>query len=102
MFGFGAFGAVFAVFLGVFVVLFVLVVAFMVTSATRGRRVLKQAGLDPLAAEAQLAARAAGSQLLAPQRSLEERLRELDDLRSRGVITDAEHATARATALAGG
>lgn len=85
-----------------FVVIFVTVVVVMVTSVSRSRRALRDGGLDPLAAEAQLAARAANSQLLAPRRPLEERLRELDDLHTRGVISTEEHAAARAAALADG
>jgi hypothetical protein len=86
----------------VFVVMFIGIVFFMVMSAARSKKALEDGGLDPLAAEAQLAARAANSQLLAPRRSLEDRLTELDDLRSRGVISEEEHATARAKALADG
>ena len=86
----------------IFVIMFVGIVLFMALAAARSKRALEDGGLDPLAAEAQLAARAANSQLLAPRRSLEERLAELDDLRSRGVISADEHATARAKALADG
>jgi hypothetical protein len=85
-----------------FVFMFVGIVLFMALAAARSKRALESGGLDPLAAEAQLAARAANSGLLAPRRSLEDRLAELDDLRSRGVISEEEHATARATALAEG
>ena len=67
----------------VFGVFFVGVVAFIVVTAVRSRRVLRDAGLDPAAAHAQLAVR----------------LAELDDLHRRGVITAVEHATARTTAL---
>ncbi len=95
-------GILVAVFFALFAVMFVGIVIFMVVAATRSKRALEAGGLDPFAAEAQLAARAAGSELLAPRRSLEDRLRELDDLRSRGVISDEEHATARARALADG
>ena len=95
-------GVLIVVFFVLFVFLFVGVVFFMVMTAARSKRALEEGGLDPLAAEAQLAARAANSQLLAPRRSLEDRLRELDDLRSRGVISDEEHASARAKALADG
>ncbi len=91
-----------AVFFGLFAVMFVGVVIFIAVSAARSKRALEASGLDPLAADAQLAARAADSQLLAPRRPLEERLRELDDLRSRGVISEDEHATARARALTDG
>ena len=97
-----AVGILVAVFFALFAVMFVSIVIFMVVAATRNKRALEAGGLDPLAAESQLAARAANSQLLAPRRSLEERLRELDDLRSRGVISDDEHAAARAKALSDG
>jgi hypothetical protein len=85
-----------------FVVMFIGVVFFIVMSAARSKKALEDGGLDPLAAEAQLAARAAHSQLLAPTRSIEDRLRELDDLHSRGVISDDEHAAARAKTLTDG
>jgi type II secretory pathway pseudopilin PulG len=84
------------------VVMFVAVVLVIAVSASRSRRVLKDAGLDPMAAEAQLAAQASQSGLLAPSRTLEERLRELDDLHDRGVISDEERATTRARLLADG
>ena len=89
------------VFLALFAVLFCTVVVFIITSTVRNARVLRKAGLDPLTAQSQLAARAGRSQLLSPHRSLEERLAELDDLRERGVITAEEHAAARARALGG-
>jgi hypothetical protein len=85
-----------------FVIMFVSVVIVMTLAAGRSKKALEGAGLDPLAAEAQPAARAASSQLLAPTRTIEERLRELDDLHARGLISDDEHATARAKALTDG
>ncbi|HVQ87533.1 MAG TPA: SHOCT domain-containing protein [Actinomycetes bacterium] len=88
------------VFVAVFAVLFVAVVVFIVVSATRSRAALKAGGLDPLAAEAQLAVQAAHSGLLAPAQSLEQRLAELDDLQARGVITADEQQAARAQLLA--
>lgn len=99
---FGGVEVLLVAFFVLFVLMFVGVVFFMVIAATRSKRALEAGGLDPLAAQAQLAARAANSDLLAPRRPLEERLRELDDLRSRGVISEDEHATARARALAEG
>ena len=99
---FGVVELLIVVFFVVFVFMFIGIVFFMALSAARSKRALEAGGLDPLAAEAQLAARAANSQLLAPRRSLEDRLAELDDLRSRGVISEVEHATARAKALADG
>jgi cytochrome c-type biogenesis protein CcmH/NrfG len=64
------------------VVMFVSVVLVIAVSASRSRRVVKDAGLEPS--------------------TLEERLRELDDLHGRGVITDEERATTRARLLAEG
>ena len=71
-------------------------------TALRNRRVLKDAGLDPLTAQAQLAVRFAQSGMLAPSvptQTLEQRLSELSDLHTRGVISDEELAAARAKAL---
>jgi hypothetical protein len=98
--GFGDFPPFFLIAFGV-VALFVLtVVVIVVVSAVRSRRVLRESGLDPLAAPAQIAARLAHGLLGAQQKSLEQRLAELDDLHRRGVITTAEHDAARTAALA--
>jgi hypothetical protein len=75
--------------------------AFVVTSLVRSRRVLRDSGLDPLAAPAQIAVRLARGPLATSTKSLEERLAELDDLRRRGLITEAEHHAARSAALNG-
>jgi cytochrome c-type biogenesis protein CcmH/NrfG len=77
------------------------VLVLVVTSAVRSRKVLRDSGLDPLAAPAQIAARLAPRPTGHPDKVLEQRLAELDDLHRRGVITDAEHKGARATALRG-
>jgi hypothetical protein len=97
--GFGDFPTFFVVAFCV-VLLFILVVAgLVVASLVRSRRVLRESGIDPLAAPAELAARFARGPLAAPARSLDERLAELDDLHRRGVITGAEHESARRAAL---
>lgn len=90
------------VFIAVVMVLFVLVVLFIVISSVKNWRALKKAGVDPLAAHGQLAGQLANSELLAGKQSTEDRLRELDDLRARGVISDEEHRAARAAALTEG
>ena len=72
----------------------------MVISFARSRRVLRDSGLDPLTARAQIAARVARGPLAAPAQSLEQRLSELDDLHRRGMITEAEYSAARTAALA--
>jgi hypothetical protein len=82
-------------------VIFVAIVVLGVTIALRSRRVLRDSGLDPLAAGAQMVARISRGPLATPAQSLEHRLSELDDLRRRGVITDAEHEAARTSALEG-
>ena len=93
----GAFDGFFAV---VFP-LFLLVLGLIVRSALRSRKVLRDAGMDPIAAHAELTARLARGPLATPAPSLEQRLAELDDLRRRGLITPEEHAAARAAALTG-
>ncbi len=80
-------------------VIFVAIVVLGVTIALRSRRVLRDSGLDPLAAGAQIAARISRGPLATPVQSMEQRLSELDDLHRRGLITDAEHDAARRTAL---
>jgi hypothetical protein len=85
----------------IFGVFFVIAVAFGVTTAVRSRKVLRDNGLDPLAAQAQLAVRLAQGPMGTPATSLEQRLTELDDLHRRGLITDDEHGAARRAALGG-
>jgi hypothetical protein len=86
----------------VFAVFFVTVLVFAVTGIARSRKVLRQNGLDPLAAQAQIAVRLAQGPLGTRAPGLEQRLAELDDLHRRGVITTAEHEAARRTALGAG
>ena len=99
--GFGDVALVFEIGLGVFVLLFLAVVTLMVVSFTKSRRVLRESGLDPLTARAQIAARVARGPLAAPAQSLAQRLSELDDLHARGMITEAEYSAARTAALEG-
>ena len=83
----------------VFAVLFLAVVVFIVRATMRNRAVLRANGLDPMAAQAQLAVRLAQGPLGTPATSLEQRLGELDDLHRRGLISGEEHAAARRAAL---
>ncbi|MDT0278265.1 hypothetical protein [Blastococcus goldschmidtiae] len=96
---FGEFPSVFLGFFGLVAAFIVVVVVMIVVSLARSRRVLRDSGLDPLAAPAEVAVRLARGPLAAPVRSLEQRLAELDDLHRRGVITDAEHDAGRRAAL---
>jgi hypothetical protein len=56
----------------------------------------RRAGLDPFAGDIQLMGAAKDSQLLAPERSVEERLAEVDGLLAAGTISQDEHDAARA------
>jgi hypothetical protein len=87
------------VLLELFLVLFVGVVTVIVLSIVRRRRAAEAAGLDPFAADIQMAARVSHSQVFDPKVSVERGLAELDDLRQRGVITSQEHRAARDSAL---
>ncbi|GGK98952.1 cytochrome c-type biogenesis protein CcmH/NrfG [Curtobacterium luteum] len=95
--GFGAFGVVFGV---VAVVIGLGFVAMIVTVAVRSARMAKR-GQNPFTLQEDLAYQAMQSRTLAPDKSLEQRLAELDDLHARGVISDEEHRLARAEALRG-
>jgi hypothetical protein len=87
---------VMAVLFAVFGVLFVSAVAFIIYTAVRRARAARSAGLDPFAGDIQLMGAAKQSQMLAPERSLEERLAEVDALLASGTITQDEHDAARA------
>ena len=59
------------------------------------------AGVNPLTMETEAMTTLIKSKALAPEKSLEARLKEVDDLLARGVISKAEHTTARAEVLKG-
>jgi hypothetical protein len=77
-------------------VLFVGVVVLIIVSARKRYRAAKDAGLDPWAGDIQMMQAAKESQLLAPARSVEDRLAEVDQLRREGKISAEEHSDARA------
>ena len=90
----------------VFAVVFAAVALFILTmfvlvgiSAVRNARALRRAGVDPLAVESTVLLRLMRQQ--PGGRTMEQRLAELDDLHRRRVITDAEHASARARLITG-
>ncbi|PZF55564.1 hypothetical protein DEJ23_11685 [Curtobacterium sp. MCSS17_008] len=74
------------------------IVAIVVVTVLRARRMAAR-GQNPWTMQEDLAYRAMQSQGLAPTKTLEQRLAELDDLHRRGVISDDEHRGARAEAL---
>jgi hypothetical protein len=96
---FGEVPTYFTIGVALFAVFFVLVLVLIIRGTVRNRRVLRQHGLDPLTAQAELAVRFAQGPLGAPVKSLEHRLVELDDLHRRGLISSEEHAAARRAAL---
>lgn len=73
-------------------------VAIVVTIIVRSARMTKR-GQNPFTVQEDLAYQAMQSRTLAPEKSLEQRLAELDDLHARGVISDDEHRAARSEAL---
>lgn len=91
LFGF-AFGLIVVMMIGTF--------AFQAFVFLRNHRAARESGHDIFTLPTDLATSALNSELLAGERSIEQRLAELDDLRSRGGISDEEHAAARAAVLA--
>jgi len=99
----------------VFGILFVGVIVAMVALSVHRYRKAKSQGIDLLTVDQDLAARLMQSEMLRPAdgtagaaaggaaggaaKSVEERLRELDDLHERGVISAEERAEARAKIL---
>jgi len=82
------------------VIIVVGIVTMVVLAVYRGTRMANR-GQNPLTLTEDLAFQATQSATLAPVKSLEQRLAELDDLHARGVISDDEHRSARAEALRG-
>jgi hypothetical protein len=92
-------------FIGLFVVMAVLVAigfAINIVRSVARYSTLRSGGLNPFVAREQLEAKLNQSSVIAPAKTLEQRLTELDDLRDRGVITEDERAAARAKVLAEG
>ena len=84
----------FNVFFAVVVSFIGVVFLFMVYAGVRNWRVMKAKGVDPITAQAEITARMATGRIVEGP-SVEQRLRELDDLHSRGVISDDEHREGR-------
>ncbi len=96
---FGLFAFVPLLMIGVFGIIFVGIFTLIVYSIVKNVQKARQLGHDPFTMQTELAAKAIDSSLLAPQNVIETRLTELEDLRARGVITEAEYAKARAEAI---
>ena len=83
------------------IVLFLVLLVGLTRHTRRNLKVMREAGVDdPMTAGGQIAARVAQGRLLEGA-STEDRLRELDDLLARGVVSADEHADARRRALGG-
>ncbi|MGL3806585.1 SHOCT domain-containing protein [Paeniglutamicibacter sp. R2-26] len=94
-FVFDSFGVIF----GIVTLLILAAGVFMAFLYVRNYKASKNAGLDPFTLQTELAVRAANSEMLAPKKTIEEKLRELDDLLARGLITRDEYTQARLKAL---
>jgi hypothetical protein len=105
--GFSALSAAFPV---IFTVVFLIVVAgfaFTIYSVVRNAKKVSDSGHDPITLQSDLAIKVLESDLLAGSGtatagSIEERLRAVDDLFERKVISEPEHAAARAAIIAKG
>ncbi|MFJ6418496.1 SHOCT domain-containing protein [Paeniglutamicibacter sp. NPDC091659] len=86
-------------FMGIFFVAFIGILAFGAFVWVRNYKTTKNAGMDIFTLETDLATRAAKSQMLAPKKTIEEKLAELDSLLARGLITRDEYTQARLKAL---
>lgn len=93
----GAFGVMFTVVSIIIAAGFVTVIVIIVRNVAK----VTSAGHDPLTLEADLAMRALDSEILAPAKSIEQRLAEIEDLAARGLISPEERLAARADVLAG-
>ncbi len=87
----GAFDAMFTIVPVIIVLGFVFVIGSMIYRFFAARR----EGFDPLAADIQMAAKARDSKLLAEDRTVDERLAEVDGLLAAGRISPDEHKAAR-------
>lgn len=86
----------------VFIVVVILILCAFVAIAflvVRNYKAAKAAGLNPLTAQVDLAAKVSNSQLLAPARTMEQKLGELEALRAKNMISAEEYAQARAKIL---
>ncbi|GAA1498568.1 SHOCT domain-containing protein [Paeniglutamicibacter kerguelensis] len=98
----GGLGFIFESFDVIFgIVALLVLVGFIFTAFiwVRNYKAGKNAGLDPFTLQTELAVRAANSEMLAPKKTVEQKLIELDGLLARGLITRDEHTQARLKAL---
>ncbi|MHC5796205.1 SHOCT domain-containing protein [Lacisediminihabitans sp. FW035] len=90
-----SFGVIFGIVTAVVVIGIVISIAVAIRNAAR----VRNSGHDPLTLQSDLAVKLLDSEALAPAKSLESRLLELDALLAKGTISKEEHAAARARLL---
>ncbi|MES2094702.1 MAG: SHOCT domain-containing protein [Actinomycetota bacterium] len=93
-----AFPAVFAVAAVIIGLGIVVTIALAVRNSAR----VRAAGHDPLTLRTDLAVKLLDSEALSTKATVEQRLKEVDDLLARGVISESEHSSARVAILAAG
>lgn len=93
---FGLFPIIFVIIAAFIAIVFVVVIVQVVANIRR----VRQSGHDPLTLQADLATRLLDSEALSPERSTEERLAELERLRTAEAISGDEYREARARVLA--
>ena len=77
-----------------------LVFLFVIYAGVKNWRAMKAKGINPITAQAEITARMATGKLFEGP-SIEDKLREIDDLHSRGLISDDEHREGRKRVLGG-
>src|SRR5262245_42818696 len=94
---------------GWFIAIFVIVVLITIGSAIARAAYRSSKGVDPFFAKEQIEAQIVNSELLRPakpeqkpEKTMEQRLAEIDELHARGIISDGERAEARGKILAEG
>lgn len=101
--GFAGFGVLFGLVFALVTLFIVVVFVVMVVAIVKRSRAVREEGLDPITGDIHLAGQLSRSQLMAPattQRSVPERLAEVDELLRSGAISAEEHQSQRARILA--
>ena len=88
----------FSVFFTAICIFIGLVFVFVIYAGAKNWRAMRAKGINPITAQAEITARMATGKIIEGP-SLEEKLREIDDLHARGLISDDEHREGRKRAL---
>ena len=90
----------FSVFFTVICVFIGLVFVFVVYAGVKNWNAMRAKGINPITAQAEITARMATGKIVEGP-SVEQKLKEIDDLHARGLISDEEHQEGRKRALGG-